>query len=190
MQIKARVIMIPILNFSCACSNALYFYDTQKVSFAAEVRPDSSEPVQGNLGLKHREAIIVPAKDGGDALSLISHFRFDKGSAGGFGTIRMTAAFVTGDAAISVDANKRAPEVAAALSGVALSTYSELAKQLIETVKQKNKLPDLQRATTKDWRDLTSTDFATLTNITGLDRAEFNQSFYEELRHQAAAAKQ
>jgi len=187
-----RAILVIIVSCSYACSNALYFYDTQKISFTAEARPDSSEPVQGNLGLKHREAIVVPPKDeGGDALSLICHFRFDKGSVGvfGIGPISIRSALVTGDAASGLSPSE-GQQVATALSGVELSSYSDSAKRTIERVKNNNKLAELQLATTKRFQDLNASDFAKLETLTSFDQKHFNQSFYNELQDQAAKANQ
>lgn len=58
--IRTLVILLsPVLLPSC--SNALYFYETDKISLTVDARPDSSQPVQGNLGIKQRVALITPA---------------------------------------------------------------------------------------------------------------------------------
>ncbi len=137
----------------CACNNALYFYDTQKVSFTAEARPDSSQPIQGNLGIKQREAIVVPPRipgnvgqDGSDALSLISHFRFDKESSGflGLGPISMHSALITGDAASELDPDKQ-QSAAKALAGVDIPTTEILAREIVDGLQppQREQLKEL-----------------------------------------------
>jgi len=74
------------------CSNALYFYETEKISMNLEGRPDPSQPVQGSLGFKQRVAIVAPPKDPdtltqarSESVSMISSFRFrkDPGQAAG-----------------------------------------------------------------------------------------------------------
>lgn len=47
-----------ILLILSSCSNALYFYETDKISLTLEARPDSTQPVQGNFGLKQRLALV------------------------------------------------------------------------------------------------------------------------------------
>ncbi len=107
-----RIIMMSALALAIAgslsgCADALYFYETDKISLTLEVRPDSSQPVQGNLGLKQRIVLVSPKKnektsssanahstsecnnsienasgqnvnDCGEALSALSSFRFKK----------------------------------------------------------------------------------------------------------------
>jgi hypothetical protein len=50
--------------FGAAGCNAIYFYETDKVSLTVEVRPDSTGPVQGNFGLKQRVVAFVPKRNG------------------------------------------------------------------------------------------------------------------------------
>ena len=100
--IKRSVTPIFCLMLS-SCSNALYFYETDKISLSLDIRPDSTQPVQGNLGIKQRVALITPPKnsDGGEALSSISSFRFSlkPGSFLDLGPVSIKTAFITGDAA-------------------------------------------------------------------------------------------
>ena len=63
-----------LLTFLTGCSNALYFYETEKISLTAEARPDSSQPVQGSLGIKQRVVLIAPKGRNNDAVSSISSF--------------------------------------------------------------------------------------------------------------------
>lgn len=61
-MIKRYSLAIALLTLLNGCSNALYFYETEKVSLTVEARPDSSQPVQGSLGIKQRVVLIAPKK--------------------------------------------------------------------------------------------------------------------------------
>ena len=131
--IRSVVILLsPVLLTSC--SNALYFYETDKISLTVEARPDSSQPVQGNLGLKQRVALVTPATRipqdvlpsanesacddalvtpstkilEGDALSSINSFRFKIEEEPGFNPVTIQSAFITGDAASCLKQNEAA----------------------------------------------------------------------------------
>lgn len=52
-----------MLTLGGGCSNAVYFYETDKISFTAEGRPDATSPVSANLGIKQRVALVVPGGD-------------------------------------------------------------------------------------------------------------------------------
>lgn len=104
------------------CSNALYFYETEKISMSLEGRPDSSQPVQGSLGLKQRVAILAPPNDPdtmtkGEAMSMISSFRFrkDPGTLRDLGPVTIQTAFVTGKAARSLE-SPQAERIAQAIA--------------------------------------------------------------------------
>jgi hypothetical protein len=45
------------------CTNAVYLYQTAKVSFTAEGKADAAEPVSASLGAKERVVLIVPSGD-------------------------------------------------------------------------------------------------------------------------------
>jgi len=112
--IRTIVILVsPLLLPSC--SNALYFYETDKISLLVEARPDSSQPVQGNLGLKQRVALVTPATKNveGDALSSINSFRFKIEEEPGFNPVTIQSAFITGDAAYCL--NQKQTEKAASI---------------------------------------------------------------------------
>ncbi len=111
------ILLSPLLLPSC--SNALYFYETDKISLLVEARPDSSQPVQGNLGLKQRVALVTPSTKNpeGDALSSINSFRFKIEEEPGFNPVTIQSAFITGDAASCLNQN----EAATAAKIVALS---------------------------------------------------------------------
>jgi hypothetical protein len=104
------------------CSNALMFYETGKLSLTIEGKPDSSQPVQANLGFKQRTAVVAPPMRKGDTManasSMISSFRVHKQS--GWGPLTMRTALVTGTAARELDRDT-AVGVAEALSGVPLT---------------------------------------------------------------------
>ena len=48
--------------FTLSGCNAVYLYETDKVSLTLEGKPaDASEPVTGSLGIKQRVVLIVPS---------------------------------------------------------------------------------------------------------------------------------
>lgn len=60
MRLTGALVLAIAFTWLNGCSNALYFYETEKIAMNLEGRPDSSQPVQGSLGLKQRVAIVVP----------------------------------------------------------------------------------------------------------------------------------
>ena len=121
MRIIIKLIsMFGLLSLLSACSNTLYFYETEKISLTIEARPDSSQPIQGNIGIKQRIALITPEKGekngkvDGEALSSISSFRFkvapDPEANGaffnGFNPVLIRTAFITGKAASGLKQKK------------------------------------------------------------------------------------
>lgn len=104
--IEKYSLSLALLAFLSGCSNALYFYETEKVSLTVEARPDSSQPVQGNLGIKQRVVLLAPKKNkSADAVSAISSFDFKiipKDHAI-FDPIMIQTAFITGTAAANLD---------------------------------------------------------------------------------------
>lgn len=160
MYAKIRICKIISLSLLLnGCANSMYFYETEKISLTVEARPDSSQPVQGNLGVKQRVVLIVPKKsngdatenknksdasenkiddasDGGEALSAISSFNF-KITDGGmfqFNPILIQTAFITGDAAATLYNDDDPTKVAAAAKAI---TYRTQAESNIETRKQR-----------------------------------------------------
>lgn len=131
-----RILFLSFLLTGCA--NSIYFYETEKISLTVEARPDSTQPVQGNLGLKQRVALIVPKKnntvekDGealstesntveqdGEALSTISRFDFrikDDEDFFRFNPVLIKTAFITGEAASNLYKENKAASVAKILS--------------------------------------------------------------------------
>jgi len=137
-----RTLFLSLLLTGCA--NSIYFYETEKISLTVEARPDSTQPVQGNLGIKQRVAMIVPRKsndnaDGkdGEALSTVSSFDFrimDDKNFFRFNPILIRTAFVTGEAADKL--YDKAPGVAKVLSSYdqALKEIKVESKQLDEII--------------------------------------------------------
>ncbi len=150
-----RILFLSLLLTGCA--NSIYFYETEKISLTVEARPDSTQPVQGNLGIKQRVAMIVPKKsneDGkdGEALSTVSSFDFrikDDENFFQFNPILIRTAFVTGEAADKLydkenSSNSKAPGVAKVLSSYdqALKEIKVESKQLDEIIAHVAKDPN------------------------------------------------
>lgn len=125
-KVSAVVLLCFILP---SCTNALYFYETDKISLTAELRPDSTQPIQGNLGIKQRVALVTPSingQGGGEGLSAISSFRFGMEPQPGLLNLPMITirtALITGDAASQLNDEQ------AAKASVILSFTGELEKQ-------------------------------------------------------------
>jgi len=177
-----------------SCSNALYFYETDKISLTAEFRPDSTEPVQGNLGIKQRVALITPGvnsaagEETGEALSVISSFRFSVKPTGLFllspVNIFLRTAMITGDAAncLTFEEAEAAAEIIA-LEGENNASTSDNADALVKRLKKEGAdLQELKNITNKPYNQLSDPDFTRLENITSLGRSHFNNKFYEALR--------
>jgi hypothetical protein len=96
----------------------VYFYETEKISFTAEGRPDAAQPVSANLGIKQRVVVVVPPGDKEackaralpvesrrDAVGMISYFNFTKkpGEKWFSDQITIDTVLVTGEAAKCLD---------------------------------------------------------------------------------------
>src|SRR5262245_45778434 len=136
-----RRVLSGALLICCSCSNTLYFYETEKISLTVEGRPDSTQPVQGTLGIKQRAVLIVPPKTGGEALSAISSFQFTKspGEVFNFGPVTIRAALVTGEAATNLDSFQRKKVARAVTEGVPLLSTEALARSGILLAIRNNK---------------------------------------------------
>lgn len=110
MHARLRMYVISCLSFLLiGCVSPMYFYETEKISLTVEARPDSSQPVQGSLGIKQRLALIAPKKNlndsnkgnDGEAISAITSFSFKIMPKPGnlFDPLVIQTAFVTGEAA-------------------------------------------------------------------------------------------
>lgn len=128
MPVKEIIYKTTFLSFLLSgCANSLYFYETEKFSLTVEARPDSTQPVQGSLGLKQRVGLIVPGKNvdennkgsnNGEALSSISNFNLKIIDNEGLiiHPILIQTAFVTGDAAAKLKNPKDMANVAQAIT--------------------------------------------------------------------------
>jgi len=103
----------------------MYFYETEKISLTVEARPDSSQPVQGSLGIKQRLALIAPKKNQndsskgvGEAVSALSSFSFKimPKENNLFDSVLIQTAFVTGEAAAKLDTPEDVAKVASAIT--------------------------------------------------------------------------
>lgn len=130
---KISVYQILLLSLLLSgCANSMYFYETEKISLTVDARPDPSQPVQGNLGIKQRVALVVPKKSNddtgdGEALSSISSFNFriiKKDWA--LNPILVQTAFVTGDAAVELYKNKDSSLVARVAQAITVENLSAM----------------------------------------------------------------
>lgn len=169
--INQRFVIVTGLLALNACSNTIYFYETEKVSLTIEARPDSSQPVQGNFGLKQRVALVVPQKnaENGEALSSISNFRVDIEEVPfAFNPISIKTAFITGDAATGLNA-EQASNAAFAIAGTSIAGHNEIAQKLVDRIRR-DRLDSVQRIRdlcAKPWAQLTPSELKELESITG-----------------------
>ena len=215
-QTLLAMIIFSLMFSIVGCTNALYIYQTERISLTLEGRPDSTQPIQGNLGLKQRIAVITPGMEPdsktkgkqksseqnpstggnastpqqsggqeetvkGEALSLISSFRFKKEKGGLFdvGLVTIRAALVTGDAAAQLK-KEEVKNVAEALSSRATPIYETLAMESIERAKCAGKMMDLVRLTEKKWKDLTDDEKKELGQLTGC--STYNEKLHEAIQ--------
>ncbi len=135
------------------CSNALYFYETEKMAMSLEGRPDSSQPVQGSLGLKQRVAVVAPPKypdtmtqARSEAISMLSTFRFRKDKGGFFdlGPAMIQTALVTGSAANGL--KNQAPEVAEVqVIGTPIATEEDLTDIILSNLNRPDRKTDREK---------------------------------------------
>jgi len=120
------LLIITALSHVLGC-NSVYFYETEKVSFTIEGRPDPTAPVAANLGLKQRVVLIAPAsaetgtnQATGDALSVLSSFRFQihaKEPRQPFSRMTIDSALITGRPAQSLLPKETANAMSALTGG-------------------------------------------------------------------------
>jgi hypothetical protein len=132
LRFLSALALVPIFS---GC-NAIYFYETEKISLTLEARPDASAPVSGNLGYKQRIAAVVPPNDATssaklgattDAVSLLSSFYFNKDT-GFSGAVTIETSLISGKAASSLQAGE-ATEAAKAMAVPALDETLDAASQ-------------------------------------------------------------
>ena len=76
-RLARRIVLALAIVGLTACSNAIYYYQSDRVSLTLETRPDPTQPVQGNLGIKQRIAVITP---GLESVSIGGEKEFGKDS--------------------------------------------------------------------------------------------------------------
>ncbi len=142
--LKTSVLGLTVAGCLAGCSNALYFYETEKISLTVEARPDSSQPVQGSLGIKQRVVLIAPQKrKNDDALSAISSFSFKiipKPNTP-FNPVLIQTAFITGEAAACLsEPEAQLAAQAIAFDHVNLSAGAKytLMRNIVNSLKEQN----------------------------------------------------
>lgn len=183
-KINTFLISMGLAILLAACNNALYFYETEKISLSAEARPDSSQPVQGSLGIKQRVALIAPKKsDKDDALSAINSFSFKISPAAGtiFNPVLIQTAFITGDAA-QLDLNQaRNAAKAITLKGFETNTTDKNADDIVNGINDDDR-NTLKQITAKDFDSLSEQDYQNITRITSLVKGTYTRALHETLR--------
>lgn len=176
-----------VIALSACGTNQIYFYETEKASLlAVEGRPDPSLPLQGNLGLKQRMAVIVPPdKIGGDALSFISSFRFSIDPADDAlksGAVTVRSGVLSGKAARSLTKDE-AQKAAGALAGRDIPTYESLTKEIIDTATRKNQLTDLANLAGMTYASLKADPAAlkTVQRVTDLAPANYTEKLHDAI---------
>ncbi|MGH8601504.1 MAG: hypothetical protein ACREXR_01595 [Gammaproteobacteria bacterium] len=152
MRLTGVLVLAIAFTWLTGCSNALYFYETEKIAMSLEGRPDSSQPVQGSLGLKQRVAVVAPPEDPdtmtgakSEALSMISSFRFrkDPGTLRDIGPVTIQTAFVTGKAAKCLDHIDAVDMAKAQVGQRAMTKKGEIKRR--EEIKKRGQEGDTQR---------------------------------------------
>jgi hypothetical protein len=184
--IKKYSIALCLASFLPGCTNALYFYETEKISLTAEARPDSTQPAQGSLGIKQRVVLIAPKKnDNDDALSAISSFSFKIIPEAGtpLNPVLIQTAFITGDAARGLDSiQAQNAAQAIALDGVKTSETEENAQSIVNDIKNDSDRNTLKQITAQNFDTLSDQDFENILRITGLGKENYPRTLHEALR--------
>jgi hypothetical protein len=143
--LKNCLLRFVLVGCLAGCSNALYFYETEKISLTLEARPDSSQPVQGNLGVKQRVVLIAPKKnENEDALSAISSFSFKIIPKPDtiFNPVLIQTAFITGEAASSLkelEAQLAAQAIALDQANLSVGTNITLMRNIVNSLDKNSK---------------------------------------------------
>ena len=196
-KIENYSLLLSLVILLTGCKNALYFYETEKISLTAEARPDSSQPVQGSLAIKQRVVLIAPKKneisqkcdappesDNCDAVSAITNFSFKIIPIDWeFNPVLIQTAFITGEAARNLKPNEaRRAANAITLNGVKPPTISPLAKEILSSIKDDTDRKMLKQITARDFVALSPQDYKDILRITGLEKENYPSSLHEELR--------
>lgn len=187
-KIEKYTVLLGLVIFFTGCTNALYFYETEKISLTVEARPDSTQPVQGSLGLKQRVALIAPKKNkNDDALSAISSFNFKIIPIDWeFNPVLIQTAFITGDAAAGLNQNEAANAAQAITFKVPeIKGIDKIASDILTGVKDENNRTTLKQIlTARDFNHLTDEDYDQISQIINYDRQSYYERLHEELRKQ------
>ncbi len=161
-KIEKYTILVSLVILLTGCKNALYFYETEKISLTVEARPDSTQPVQGSLGVKQRVVLITPPKDpkkasetpaapnitpskedeNGDAVSAISSFSFKIMPIDWeFNPVLIQTAFITGEAAAQLDTAQAANAAQAITVGDVQPPGADISimRNVVDRLDQSNK---------------------------------------------------
>ena len=178
--LKPALLAVVAALMLSGCGNALLFYETGKLSMTLEGRPDSSQPVQGNIGFKQRTAVVAPPMPMGteraNAASMIASFLINKDP--GWGPLHIRTGLVTGKASRGLGPAK-ASQVAKIVAGVKVPTADENAVKAVANAKADGHLAELETLSVKEWKDLSEADKAQLGQMTG------TFSLYDETLHNA-----
>ncbi len=183
--INALTVVFVLTVLLSGCESALYFYETDKISLTAEARPDTSQPVQGNLGVKERVVLIAPKKaDADDAVSSISAFNFkiipEPGTI--FNPVLIQTAFITGDAAsrLTLPQASAAAE-AITLEGTDISSAEKLAGEIAGELTSEADRAILKNIALSDFAALTDRDYQEILRITELQRRSYTAGLHKAL---------
>lgn len=148
--------------------NALFFYETAKVSLTVEARPDSSQPVQGSFGGKQRTVVVSPPMmENGESASMIASFRFARETERNdiFGPIEIHTALVTGEASKGLT-ERTAAAVAAVVAGEPITRTDDLAARIVERAKADGSAAELQTLVAIPFGSLTEAQMRRLGELT------------------------
>lgn len=169
------------------CSNALYFYQTERIAMVLEARPDSSQPIQGSVGIKHRIALVTPAKEkDGESVSALSKFAFKKepGSVGRVGPVTIRSTLLTGQATKELTQSQTTAAVAAMADGEP-PIWNRIAADMLSDAEGKGTLTEFVGVANKPWQDLSIEEKKTLGRLSGAGanyEVELHQAIQSEMR--------
>ena len=190
-MIRNLLLSLPFLL--CGCANALYLYETEKISLVTvEGRPDPSQPVQLSFGAKQRVIVVAPPrkiahdKQGqlAEAVSAISGFWFaqEPGVPGGAaGTVTIKSVIFSGEAASTLTPDEKA-KVLGSIAAVEIATDAQSADNLIARMQLAGKADELKRLVTMPYDSLDPTN---VKEVTGMIK---DQTYTRQL-HEAIAKK-
>jgi hypothetical protein len=177
--------LLAVALLASGCTNALYFYETTKLSMTIEGRPDSTQPVTGSIAAKARTAVVVPPKADTEAGSMISLFKTSKAS-GFLGKVSMTSMLVTGDAATSVAAENKAGAVAEVLIGKPIPSEQANVCAALATARRGPDAAHFAELSGKAWADLSDAERRSLGRATNKGPS-YDETFHGAVRDAVAA---